>query len=813
MRKANKAAFTSRRYRELMQNNRFECYKHMDANPSEDVEICPHHHAFYEIIFVVEGDFYYEVEGRPYHLSHGDVILIDELQFHRGLINHSQSYERYALWIHPKYMQRLAKRFPKLDPQYCFLQLNSDNNNILHLDDTSFSELSQDLSRLFLSFWSKTPSDEVLSESYFAIILTKLNQIVHRMQTGEEIPTISAGSMYHSDAPIDITSKAFAAVYNQSHAVSSPDLLGQYAPDGYITPAAQSPLMTHPQFHNAAQGGGVISAVDIANSGISGHAEAEGEHINTGAASSITEGSATYARMGSYSLSNINDVVASSFHNQAKADGDDKSPNLSKVMTVNNMLNRVERGNLSSIPGGAHSADSAYLSVSGHPNVNPSLASLPHEMIEQNRSALPGNIASTGKNGKCQPYGFGYRSKDNLSSALEALNYTYNDDGFLNAGVAATLSLVSFASSLGTNVHNPPPEDVSIFDVDPELDENCVLNKGGIPDDGSVYHDVYIDNVNGANRSGISKSNVDRNRYLHNHHSGMQRNPEDGPYADQANIGADRLIHGTHHESPYSTSNNGNYLQRQRFGGASSILSADNVTRANGLGSTHHHSGNPHSIQGGPDSYGNIRPHSRFDEQNLMHGDSNRQECDVNQKADGQYHTMLMQGEGATPAPIREHGNPQLHEPSQEGFDEDDMHLDIKLSERLKLSALLKHINLHINENLSLDELAQRFNLSKFYLTRRFKELTGLSLHQFIVKKRLTRARYLISVGTDPYCAAVDAGFNNYSHFSRTFKAYFGQNPSTIPQANKLHEGDQCNSAPVTKVNETRPSPDHFNHD
>ena len=59
MRKANKAArtaFTSRRYRELMQNNRFECYKHLDPQPQSDVAICPHHHAFYEIIFVVQGD-------------------------------------------------------------------------------------------------------------------------------------------------------------------------------------------------------------------------------------------------------------------------------------------------------------------------------------------------------------------------------------------------------------------------------------------------------------------------------------------------------------------------------------------------------------------------------------------------------------------------------------------------------------------------------------------------------------------------------------------------------------------------------------
>ena len=39
----------------------------------------------------------------------------------------------------------------------------------------------------------------------------------------------------------------------------------------------------------------------------------------------------------------------------------------------------------------------------------------------------------------------------------------------------------------------------------------------------------------------------------------------------------------------------------------------------------------------------------------------------------------------------------------------------------------------------------------------------------------------------DPYRAAVEAGFNNYSHFSRTFKSYFGQNPSTIPQAKNIH--------------------------
>ena len=48
----------------------------------------------------------------------------------------------------------------------------------------------------------------------------------------------------------------------------------------------------------------------------------------------------------------------------------------------------------------------------------------------------------------------------------------------------------------------------------------------------------------------------------------------------------------------------------------------------------------------------------------------------------------------------------------------------------------------------------------------------------------------------DPYRAAVEAGFNNYSHFSRTFKGYFGQNPSTIPKAKAIHVKNNTDTIP-----------------
>lgn len=787
MRKANKAAFTSRRYRELMQNNRFECYKHMDANPSEDVAICPHHHAFYEIIFVVDGDFFYEVEGRPYHLSHGDVILIDELQFHHGMIYHSQGYERYALWIHPKYMQRLSKRFPKLDPQYCFLQLNSDNNNIIHLDDASFSELQQDLSRLFQSYWSKTPSDEVLSESYFAIILTKLNQLVHRMYTTDEIPTISATSSNQSSTAIDISAQAWDRVYNQQGAVGSPGLLEQqFGSMSYDPSASPSPLFSHPDLHRS------VSAVDLANSGARGRAEAHGQHINPNMTSSTTVGSAPYGQS-SYNLlhdrDNIPDEAKVSVLQQALVAAANNQESAA-ISAANHAKLAAEAAKAASVRTGfegdggmLEGCATRFAKEQSMGEMLATVESKEHDRIFTHGSvpnsfaanaangeavpanaALPSNIASTGKAGVYQPYGYGYQSHDNLTSAHEALNYSYDGTGFLNAGVAATLSLVSFASSLGTNVHNPPQEDVSIFDPDPEID-NTHLNQGGMADQSDI---VTLNTYRDAYSAGVSKN------------GNVPMVSKNGRVIPSEPIDMDDLA----------------------------MQSADNMTTPHNAHAQAVH--NEQSFMMQPNVQASFNSSSLGDviNQQLPQGASHKGLTVANPAGQGQpnitthdFQTMLMQGEGQSPAPMVGHnsavsGSAENVEPY---FDDDEMHLNLKLSERLKLSALLKHINLHINENLSLDEISTRFGLSKFYLTRRFKELTGLSLHQFIVKKRLTRARYLISVGNDPYKAAVEAGFNNYSHFSRTFKSYFGQNPSTIPQAQNIHAGDQ-QSAPVTKV-------------
>lgn len=90
----------------------------------------------------------------------------------------------------------------------------------------------------------------------------------------------------------------------------------------------------------------------------------------------------------------------------------------------------------------------------------------------------------------------------------------------------------------------------------------------------------------------------------------------------------------------------------------------------------------------------------------------------------------------------------------------------------------IEYINENITSDLSLDEIAQKMFISKFYLSKQFKQFTGLSVYQYIIKKRLTISRNLIKNGIPVTTAYINSGFNDYSNYLKAFKREFGKNPS-----------------------------------
>lgn len=99
------------------------------------------------------------------------------------------------------------------------------------------------------------------------------------------------------------------------------------------------------------------------------------------------------------------------------------------------------------------------------------------------------------------------------------------------------------------------------------------------------------------------------------------------------------------------------------------------------------------------------------------------------------------------------------------------------VSENENVNQVVTYIHEHLAEDLGLDKLASHFYVSKSYLSHKFKEYTGLTLYQFIIKKRLVVARNMLREGLPVTTVCLQCGFNDYSNFLKQFKREFGRSP------------------------------------
>lgn len=88
------------------------------------------------------------------------------------------------------------------------------------------------------------------------------------------------------------------------------------------------------------------------------------------------------------------------------------------------------------------------------------------------------------------------------------------------------------------------------------------------------------------------------------------------------------------------------------------------------------------------------------------------------------------------------------------------------------------YIAKHIHNPISVEDIAKELNVSVSHLAHSFKKQMNISIHQYILKKKLVIAHHKILDGKPATQAAMECGFNDYSGFYKQFKKMFNKAPS-----------------------------------
>lgn len=91
---------------------------------------------------------------------------------------------------------------------------------------------------------------------------------------------------------------------------------------------------------------------------------------------------------------------------------------------------------------------------------------------------------------------------------------------------------------------------------------------------------------------------------------------------------------------------------------------------------------------------------------------------------------------------------------------------------------LMDYVGENLSRDLTVNRLSSVFHISPSSLTHTFKKECGISLHRYVLQKRLLYARKLILEGAHPTKIYASCGFQDYSSFYKAYKKFWGISPS-----------------------------------
>ncbi|NJK36123.1 MAG: helix-turn-helix domain-containing protein [Oscillatoriales cyanobacterium SM2_2_1] len=97
-----------------------------------------------------------------------------------------------------------------------------------------------------------------------------------------------------------------------------------------------------------------------------------------------------------------------------------------------------------------------------------------------------------------------------------------------------------------------------------------------------------------------------------------------------------------------------------------------------------------------------------------------------------------------------------------------------------KLQQAIDYIQAHLDQKLSLEEIAQHLNLSVYHFCDLFKQSTGIAPYKYVLQQRVERAKQLLKDEERTIVdIALECGFANQTHLNKHFRKVTGMTPKT----------------------------------
>jgi AraC-like DNA-binding protein len=127
-----------------------------------------------------------------------------------------------------------------------------------------------------------------------------------------------------------------------------------------------------------------------------------------------------------------------------------------------------------------------------------------------------------------------------------------------------------------------------------------------------------------------------------------------------------------------------------------------------------------------------------------------------------------------------------------EFFYKEDVSHDLSPGEK-RISDIVAYINLNYMQPLTLESISQKFYISKYHLCHTFKNVTGLSLTEFINRKRMWEAVMLLKYTDHKILDICEmTGVACQGHFIELFKRHYDCTPSEYRRAQRTASGTEC---------------------